>query len=172
MSSKTATTPDKPTGMFWMQTPRALFNKMVKDANQLAQDHLDSHVCFNFFVTAEHLPDWLLPGNANNAERNKLKDEPILRVCSQIANGGKHFVTEAKKHTAIKSTAYMFSVTLDPAGRTQLRNKPDPEPENEFVIHLNAPEANALGCESMTVRQLAKRVLDFWEPKVKNLPMF
>jgi hypothetical protein len=44
--------------------------------------------------------------------------------------------------------------------------------ECEFVIHLNPSEAAALGCQSLTVIELARRLLDFWEPRVGHLPMF
>ena len=143
-------------GIFWMQTPRQLFNKMVHDANHLAKHHLDPHACFNFFVTAEHMADWLLPGKQNMAARTTLKEDPVLKVCSQIANGAKHFQTENKRHNSINSTAVSSVMSLGAS---------DPRPdEYEFVIHLNPPDATALGCRSLTVRELVKRVLDFWSP--------
>jgi hypothetical protein len=152
-------------GIFWMETPRQLFNKMVNDANHLATYHLDPAACFNFFVTAEHMADWLWPGAENNTKRKKLKEsDPVLKICSQVANGAKHFRTEAKRHNSINATS-VSSVHSFGAS--------DPCPDDyEFVIHLNAPDAVTLGCQSLTVRELVKRVLDFWEPHVGHLPMF
>jgi hypothetical protein len=151
-------------GIFWMQKPRQLFEKMRNDASHLAKCPLDPYACFNFFVTAEHMADWLLPGEQNKTERNALKSHPVLRICSQIANGAKHFQTEDKRHNSISATA---------VASVQSFATSDPRPDDyEFVIHLNPPDAAALGCQSLTVRELAKRVLDFWEPRVKHLPMF
>lgn len=155
----------RPTGMFWMQKPGALFNKMVADANAIAADPLNSHACFNFFVTAEHMPEWLYPGDANKKKRGDIKTQPLLRICPQIANGGKHFTTDDERHNAIASTAVSEVVWINP------RNPDSRASAVEFVIHLNTEEAVVFGCTTMNVRELVKRILDFWEPLAKG-PIF
>ena len=155
----------KPTGMFWMQKPGALYNKMVHEGNAIAANPLDSHACFNFFVTAEHMPEWLYPGDQNKKKREDLKKEPLLRICSQIANGGKHFTTDDERHNSIASTAVSEMVWINP-------RKPASSPRAvEFVINLNPDEAAALGFTTMNVRELVRRILDFWEPLAKG-PIF
>lgn len=107
------------------------------------------------------MADWLLPGEQNKAQRRTLKNDPVLKICSQVANGAKHFQTEDKRHSSISGVAYSVMI-----------GEPSRRDGYEFVIHVNPPDAEALGCPSLTVRELVKRVLDFWEPRVKHLPMF
>jgi len=155
-------------GHFELKTPRQIFNKMVRDANRIAKYPADSDACFNFFVTAEHMVDWLLPGDHNKTARSALRSDPVLKICSQLANGAKHFQTLDKRHKSITGTNYTYSTRITFDGEQQ---QPQ-EPSVEFVIGLEAAEAAALGVQSLTVRQLVARILDFWEPRVKHLPMF
>lgn len=159
-------------GHFEIKTPRQLFNKMVHDANLIAKYPADSYACFNFFVTAEHMADWLLPGDANKAARSALRSDPVLKICAQLANGAKHFETLDKRHKSISGTNYTCSTRIAFDGKQPPPAQEQQEPGVEFVIELEAAEAAALGVRSLTVRQLVTRILDFWEPRVKHLPMF
>jgi hypothetical protein len=69
-------------------------------------DPMDSYAAFDFFVTAEHILDWLhpdVPGStAAKAQREALRRQNrILAITSHIASGAKHFVAQAKHHTAV-----------------------------------------------------------------------
>ena len=46
--------------------------------------------------------------------------------------------------------------------------KPDSSHAVEFVINLNPDQATALGCTTMNVRELVRRILDFWEPLARG----
>ena len=92
-------------GIFSSTSPCWLVEKLEADLQALRARPRDPMTAFNFFVTAETLVDWLLPGNANRQARKKLRDqELLLRVVSHIASEAKHFVAEASHHKTVKST--------------------------------------------------------------------
>lgn len=92
-------------GIFSSTSPHWLIKKLETDLLALRARPRDPMAAFNFFVTAETLVDWLLPGNANRLARRKLRDQEILlQVVSHIASEAKHFVAEATHHKTVKST--------------------------------------------------------------------
>jgi hypothetical protein len=92
-------------GLFSSTSPDWLIEKLEADLQALRTRPRDPMTAFNFFVTAETLVDWLLPGNANRQARKVLRDqELILQVVSHIASEAKHFVAEAAHHKTVKST--------------------------------------------------------------------
>src|SRR5690348_10091676 len=85
-------------GFFELATPKDLFQKMESDLAALRKDPSDSYSAFNFFITAEHLPDWL-------SLKDLRKQTPLLRVVSHLANGAKHFQLDPRRHTSVDSTS-------------------------------------------------------------------
>jgi hypothetical protein len=83
---------------FELTTPLQLFQKMQSDLAALMTSGQDARIAFNFFVTAEHLPDWL-------GLRSEVKKHALLRVVSHLANGAKHFTLDPKRHTAVVATS-------------------------------------------------------------------
>ena len=81
-------------GFFELETAHDLYNKLCWEFKNLKEHPQDMRVAFNFFVTAEHIPDWL--------NSKGIKNQPLPRICSHLANGAKHFHTK-DKHTAVKS---------------------------------------------------------------------
>jgi hypothetical protein len=65
---------------FALVGPLDLFRKMEADLAALIESPSDSRLAFNFFVTAEHLPDWL-------DERVLVRKHALLRVVSHLASG-------------------------------------------------------------------------------------
>jgi hypothetical protein len=79
---------------------------------------LNVDFAWNFFVTAEHLPDWVYYQDmpTRGTERPDLLDgqkpydfkmaltRPVLRICSHLANGGKHFHLRNSNLTSVTST--------------------------------------------------------------------
>ena len=65
---------------FQLVTPAHLFEKMERDLEALNASSSDSMLAFNFFVTAENLPDWL-------GQRSLVREQPMLGLCriSQMA---------------------------------------------------------------------------------------
>src|SRR5215210_3209748 len=91
-------------GLFELQTPQDLLQKLQHDYQRLKDDPLNPYPAFDFFVTAEHMLEWVHPGYANKQPRTNLrKSNVLLQVCSHIANGSKHFEVEAPHHKQHKS---------------------------------------------------------------------
>jgi len=68
-------------GTFELKTPHDLLQKLRFDLDQLKKDATNTYLAFNFFVTAEHMKDWLFPGRANRMNRENLeKASPLLQV--------------------------------------------------------------------------------------------
>jgi hypothetical protein len=90
-------------GFFELQTPMDLLRKLQYDFERL-QQHLGgqeySYAAFDFFVTAEHLVDWLHP-NSKPKRRETREASPLLMTCSHIASGAKHFEATHDHHKSV-----------------------------------------------------------------------
>jgi hypothetical protein len=92
-------------GAFDLQTARDLLQKLHHDLEALRREPTNTYRAFNFFVTAEHMKDWVYPGNANRGARERLETESLLlQVCSHLANGAKHFVADRPRHRSVADT--------------------------------------------------------------------
>ena len=70
-------------GSFDLSTPRQLLAKLSRELDRLRTAPNDVDHAFNFFVTAEHMLDWLHPGNKGKARREAIrKGEVMLQVVS------------------------------------------------------------------------------------------
>lgn len=79
-------------GFFLLRTADDMLSKLQWELNNLRESPDNCWVAFNFFVTADHLSDWV----GNNTLR---KSNALLRICSPLANGAKHFHSD--RHSAI-----------------------------------------------------------------------
>lgn len=134
---------------FDLRTPADLFEKMRADLERLEKTQ-DARDAFNFFVTAEHLPDWL-------ERRDVVSESGLLKVVRDIASGAKHFKTVDTRHKYVASAEQQVAVVLG--------DKP------EFVdvyvrLRLQLDEAGkqAIGVETINADELGREVLKFWEP--------
>nr|BAF45176.1 hypothetical protein [uncultured bacterium] len=109
----------------------------------------NTDIAFNFFVTAEHLPDWL-------NQRPLVKNNCILRVVSHIANGAKHFNLEDKRHKSVKSTE-KFRVYEEGVYEPNVFYEPP-------LIPFTDDESKELNTKEIDAVELGKRVLEFWKP--------
>lgn len=92
-------------GLFSNTSPRWLITKLERHLMALQANPRDADTAFDFFVTAESVIDWMLPGRANKLARRQLHDsESLLQVVSHIASGAKHFAVEAPHHRSVRST--------------------------------------------------------------------
>lgn len=144
-------------GFLELKTAQQLFAKLEEDFTTANNDPLNSHAWFNFFVTAEHLPEWHL---GKDLAPNFRRKHSILRVCSHIANGGKHFVLEDKRHKSIASTNYT-TVVAPPGWKSPAEERR----EKAFNLKLSAEEARELGDEILVV-DLAERILSFYRKEL------
>ena len=57
--------------IFQLTTAADLRAKLGRDLDRLKNEPMNADAAFNFFVTAEHLLDWVYPKNINKARRTK-----------------------------------------------------------------------------------------------------
>lgn len=136
---------------FELRTPVDLFRKSEEDLRALEASPCDAHLAFNFFVTVEHLPDWL-------GRRELVQKNCVLRVVSHLANGAKHFELNDPRHKSVKETE--ASRYVEP-GYVQ------PGYFEEYLqIHLAPDEAKELGTHVIDAVSLGHRALQFWRQYV------
>lgn len=141
-----------PRGHFSLQTERDLLGKLEREYERLTRNPLDADTCFNFFVTAEHLPEWITRADTQAASRMR-KDCAVLRICSHLANGAKHFETKDSRHRSIGQTATQTIITYGSVPGV---------PNQEFVVTLTPVEATDYGKNEIGVTELAARVLEYF----------
>jgi hypothetical protein len=140
-----------------------LLRKLEREYARLQADPTDVDCAWNFFVTAEHLPDWLSEGKDRLPTGEKLgdfkRDNQLIRICSHLANGGKHFAPwpSYKSVSAIEHDG-----VVDP-------DVYEPDIFEEWMsVHLTPHEAAAFGQTTIDVRQLAAQVLAFWQQQLRG----
>jgi hypothetical protein len=148
----------RPSGFFDLRTPVDLAKKMDLHFQQLSADPLNVYAAFDFFVAAEHLPEWL-NGFGCGPGRRDPRAHAMQKVCSHLANGAKHFAVKPGKHSAIRATTVSTpaiaglarsGITLSGAVRRKL------------MILLEADEAAALGVDAISAVTLAQMILTYW----------
>jgi hypothetical protein len=128
---------------------------------------LNVDFAWNFLVTAEHLPDWMGrthqgPPLLGGASIDKFKeDRPILRICSQIANGAKHLVTKPKQHTSVDRTVIETTAYVEEGYITEGYF----DEESMLRVYLTPDEVVALGRVAADVDALwlADRIMEFYQ---------
>jgi hypothetical protein len=153
-------------GIFELKTVCDLFRKLESDLELLQRNPVDSSLLFNFFVTAEHMPEWLYRGDTNRAASLR-KGHAILRVCSHIASGGKHFQVKDKRHTSVAGTNESVVLRVQPD--LVARGSPIPvRYGRQFVIGIDSTEAQELGAE-ISAEELAQQLVDFWRKELQTI---
>jgi hypothetical protein len=139
-----------------------LLQKLHYEFEQLKKEPNNTYVAFSFFVTAEHLLDWLYPGKANRSKREQVRaSSELLQICSHIANGAKHFEVEAKHHQSVSDSGRsggMFPPRLFPPRLFPPRSFPN----GGLFVRLQGDAEKAFG-PSVSVMDLAAKVLEFWD---------
>ena len=92
-----------PKGFAPFKKPEDLLQKLEHDYERMQLDPYDSYAAFDFFVTAEHMLDWLHPDSeGGGSKRKELREtNEILQIVSHIASGAKHFEATAKHHKSV-----------------------------------------------------------------------
>jgi hypothetical protein len=148
-------------GLFDLKTPKDLLNKLQYEYDKLKKSPLDQYIAFNFFVTAEHMLDWLYPDvhkTGDNQERRKKErgKEVTLNICWDIATGAKHFTVLAKGHETVKG------LRVQPGAFDPAVFDPAIFQTQSLIIELQGIAEQKLG-KSIEVLELARKVLDYWE---------
>lgn len=147
-------------GFFALYTPQALLKKLEYDYKRLEASPMDTYAAFDFFITAEHMVDWVYP-NDNPTEKKKretLRRKSLLQICSHIANGSKHFEARAQHHKSVKGTLVRPGAQLGTfmLGVSRLGTSAGLE------IRLKGYAKRRFG-EYIDVGHLSKLILDFWQ---------
>jgi len=149
-------------GLFTLQIPEHLLHKLEWEYTQWQDEPLNSYRAWNFFVTAEHLPDWLARSRPRLPKGFGIKafkkDKPLLRICSHLASGGKHFTPNAT-HTSVTSTR------REEGWVDEDWIEEDWVESDELMVDLTPKEQEALQSPSasITAFSLATDVLAFWQ---------
>jgi hypothetical protein len=141
-------------GFFHLTRPSDLFQKLGRELGRLQAAPHDVDHAFNFFVTAEHLPDWL-----GSRRRSTRKKKPILlQVVWDIASGAKHFKLR-KSHKSVASTTRQGNFADRHWARKHFA-------KDHFgatlIINLSGDAAKDLGGPSITALDLAEQVHGYW----------
>lgn len=137
-----------------LKKPSDLVKKLEFDFKRLNEIAHDQYVAFDFFVTAEHIIDWIHP--ADKAARKAMRSSsPLLKIVSHIANGAKHFEATALHHQSIDDVENDRYVE---AGYVE-----DGYFEESIVVRLTSKEAVAFGKSEINVIDLAGQVLTYWK---------
>lgn len=79
--------------------------KLAHDFERIRAAPDDSYAAFDFFVTAEHIVDWLIPDKPDHdqsvARKVKRASSELLKITSHLANGAKHFQALARQHDSV-----------------------------------------------------------------------
>ncbi|WP_417387138.1 hypothetical protein [Gimesia sp.] len=82
-----------------------LIKKMKYDLNRMKSEPSNSYAAFDFFVTTEHMLDWVFPSDKSQ-RTNMRQQNKILQVVSHIANGAKHFEATSSHHTSVNDLKF------------------------------------------------------------------
>ena len=149
-------------GFFDLETAKDLFRKLEHDLVALRESGQNSWDAFNFFVTAEHLLEWLkVPGGPRTYKDKHL----LLQVVSHIANGAKHFQIADSSHKSVKSTVVE---TYFNKGSSEPPYFEDGYMQQCLLVHLEANEAKELG-SPIAVWDLGTKVVEFFKREFPEL---
>jgi len=132
------------------------WEKLLHDYDELKKSDEDAYKAFNFFVTAYHLLDWIFEGKYPE-ERTKLNNIPLLKICSHIANGIKHF--EPIRHDAVKE--------VEKEGVYEEVVYEEGIYERPIIIHLDDDFITGIG-NSIRISDLADKVIEFWKKELSD----
>lgn len=142
-------------GFFGLRTPRDLVDKLEADFNRLrscpAISSEAQYAAFDFFITAEHLPEWL--ALATGGDKAKLRGYADGRLVSHIANGAKHFQVDPKRHNVVRQTQAHSGAFQRDAFQNNAFDVP------RLVIEQADGRVEA-------VVDVATRVLEYWKRQV------
>jgi hypothetical protein len=149
----------KERGVFALRTAADLLQKLRHDYERMERDALDQYAAFDFFVTADHLPDWIHPGREGK-KRLLRSANWRLKVCHQLANGLKHFEASRDHHDSVQGTEFHEGPFSDDFSMEHDRSM--------LLIHLHP--AVSEGHEAIEAGELARWLVDYWERKIGPLP--
>jgi len=149
-------------GFFELQTPVDLFRKLEHDLRRLKSEPLNAYAAFDFFVTAEHMLDWIHP-NDKTARQIERDSNPLLQVCSHLANGSKHFQATSAHHQSVEDARLhegAFSSGFD-TGSFDVRSFGI----TRLEIQLKGGAEHTFG-HALEATDLAQKILEYWRKRL------
>jgi hypothetical protein len=141
-------------GFAELRVPRDLVKKLEYDLERVLQSPQDQYAAFDFFVTAEHIVDWIHPDDRKAREAAR-SSSSLLRITSHLANGVKHFEAKMAHHQSVADVEKSRYVE---AGYVE-----EGYFEDALIIHLSAAEQSSFGQSSIEAAVLAKQVYEYWQ---------
>lgn len=147
-------------GFFAEFDAQQLLRKLENEYRELCGRPNDLDLTFNFFVTANHIPDYHFPDS--KVERaNMRRSTAALAACEYVANEGKHSIVSnpkivAVRHTELKGEAFQSGVFDSGAFQTGVP-----------TITLKDFAEKELGPE-ITAIDLAGKVIAFWRARLAS----
>ncbi|PIQ20125.1 MAG: hypothetical protein COW65_16815 [Cytophagales bacterium CG18_big_fil_WC_8_21_14_2_50_42_9] len=143
-----------------------LFKKLLWEYEFLIKNSESSFHAFNFFVTAFHLADWIYKGGTRNNENytNFVKDNIVISLAGQIANGAKHFELKDKRYTEDKRG---IKGIISDNGYVNDGYVQDAYLQNRLIIKLDNQAKSIIG-ESIEVIELADFIINFYNKTFKR----
>ena len=140
-------------GFAELRAPQDLVKKLEYDLARVLNSPQDEYAAFDFFVTAEHIVDWIYPHSRN--EREEIRSRlPILKITSHLANGVKHFEATSKHHQSVK--------TVEKTRYAETGYVEEGYFEDHLIVHLTEEEKSSSDQSSIKVSDLAKQVYEYW----------
>lgn len=156
-------------GAFNLTTSKDLFKKAERELARMKAAPLNQDHAFNFFVTANHLMDWVYP-DSEEPRKTLRKEHVEIKVCATIANGSKHFQT---RHSGVKSAkveqlgeGYFHSSYFAPSYFGRPYFGPMLE-DPAIIIRLDGDAAELLG-HTIKAIDLAEKIIEIWRIRLSD----
>lgn len=151
-------------GFATLQSAHDLMRKLHHDFNRMKDSPADPYAALDFFITAYHMLEWIYPGDSRSTREQREsmeRNSNLLKICSHLANGSKHFQATRKQHTSVRDVAIQggafeggsFDATAFDVG--------------ELFVELDGDAAREFG-QSLTTLDLAEKALQYWEHTVNE----
>lgn len=147
-------------GFAEIRTVHDLILKLEHDLKRLEESPQDKYAAFDFFVTAEHILDWIFPSN-KKAMCEIRSSSPLLRITSHLANGAKHFQTTDKRHSSVENLEKFRYVEPGYVEEGYI--------EEPLIVHLSPDEQDLMKQSTIEVPVLARLVLEYWKVKILEI---
>ena len=148
-------------GVFNLNHPQDLLAKMARELNRLRVSPDDVDHAFNFFVTAEHMLDWIHPEPERRAQRKALRrDDPLLATVSHLASGAKHFDHLQGLHMSVTKSERRVGAWADGAWAPSMW-APGAWRPTKLWVTLDGEAAEAFGAR-IDALAMAEKVFRYW----------
>jgi hypothetical protein len=148
-----------------LEAAQLLFEKLTRDLARLEGWPNDVDMAFNFFLTAEHIVDWLYPDPAGLQRREDLHKDPLLRVVWELASGAKHFDLITEHTNPVASASDQAASLRGPISPDPYQPGRDRRPKTVVTVELTGEAAQKYGSR-LSALDLARIVHAYWNTQL------